>query len=177
MPLLKNQRHEHFAQLVAGGKDPTDAYVAAGFSPNGARPSAARLLRDATVCSRVAELRKAVEEPARERAIEKAAVSKAWVLERLTKVVDLGMAIEPVMDRDGGETGELKAANLPAANTALGLIGKELGMFVDRKEVRTGALDGLAHDDLKAFRDALLAFEAAGQGGSNVAGSEGRSTH
>lgn len=176
MPLLKNQRHEHFAQLVAGGKDGTSAYVTAGFSPNGAQQSAIRLLKVAVVCERIAELRKAVEEPARERAIEKAAVSKAWVLERLTKVVDLGMAIEPVMGPDG-ETGELKASNLPAANTALGLIGKELGMFVDRKEVRTGALDGLGHDDLKTFRDALLAFDAAGQGGSNVAGSEGRSTH
>lgn len=160
MPLLKNQRHEHFAQLVAGGKDPTDAYVAAGFSPNGARPSAARLLRDATVCSRVAELRKAVEEPARERAIEKAAVSKAWVLERLTKVVDLGMAIEPVIGQDG-KTGELKASNLPAANTALGLIGKELGMFVERKEVRTGPLDGLPPDEAKALLDTIDAIQQA----------------
>ena len=161
MPLLKNARHEHFATLVAGGKDQTAAYVTAGFSPNGARPSAIRLLQIATVCSRVEELRKAVEEPARERAIEKAAVSKAWVLEKLTRVVDLGMALEPVKGDDGKEIGELKAANLPAANTALNLIGKELGMFIDRKDIRSGTLDGLAHDELKYLRDALVASLAA----------------
>lgn len=161
MGVLKNARHEHFAQLVAGGKDPTAAYVTAGFSPNGARPSALRLLQVATVCSRVAELRKAVEEPARERAIEKAAVSKAWVLEKLTKVVDLGMALEPVKGEDGKELGELKAANLPAANTALGLIGKELGMFIDRKEIRTGPLDGLPPDEAKSLIDTIDAIQRA----------------
>jgi phage terminase small subunit len=176
MPLLKNARHEHFAQLVAGGKDQTDAYVAAGFSKNGAAPSACRLLRDANVCSRIAELRKAVEEPARERAIEKAAVSKAWVLDKLTKVVDMGMAIGTVTGPDG-ETGELKAANLPAANTALSLIGKELGMFIERREVRTGELDALPHDELKQIRDALLEFSQAGMAAEPVTGSEGRATH
>ena len=60
---------------------------------------------------------------------------------------------------------------------ALAIIERGHGKPLQRSEVRTGALDGLAHDDLKAFRDALLAFDAAGQGGSNVAGSEGRSTH
>ena len=124
MPLLKNQRHEHFAQLVAGGKDGTSAYVTAGFSPNGAQQSAIRLLKVAVVCERIAELRKAVEEPARERAIEKAAVSKAWVLERLTKVVDLGMAVEPVMGPDGaplpapgGQPAEGKNLTVPSAPT------------------------------------------------------------
>jgi phage terminase small subunit len=160
--VLKNQRHEHFAQLVAGGKDATAAYVAAGYSQGGAAQSAIRLLKVANVCSRIAELRKAVEEPARERAIEKAAVSKAWVLERLTRIVDLGMAVEPVKDDQGREVGEIKVANLPAANTALGMIGKELGMFIDRKEVRTGALDGLGHDELKQLRDALVASLAVG---------------
>ena len=174
MPLLKNARHEHFAQLVAGGKTPLAAYIAAGFSKNGAHPSAIRLLKVAKVCSRVEELRKAVEEPARERAIEKAAVSKAWVLEKLTRVVDLGMALEPVKGADGKEIGELKAANLPAANTALNLIGKELGMFIDRKEVRTGPLDDLPHDELKALRDAIDTISAAG---ASVAGSASRATH
>lgn len=161
MPLLKNARHEHFATLVAGGKDPTEAYVAAGFSPNGARPSATRLLQVATVCSRVAEMRKSVEEPARERAIEKAAVNKAWVLERLTKIVDLGMALDPVKDSEGNDLGELKAANLPAANAALALIGKEIGMFIDRKIVQTGPLDDALPAELTALEQALATVRKA----------------
>jgi phage terminase small subunit len=173
MPLLKNQRHEHFAQLVAKGEKPGRAYVTAGYSKSGADQSGARLLRDAQVCSRVAELQKAIEEPARERAIEKAAVDKAWVLSNLTKIVAMGMATEPVRDSEGNETGELKA-NLAAANKALELVGKELGMFVDRKEVRTGPLDGMPHDELKKLRDALGPFLAPGVA---VAGSAGSTQH
>jgi len=175
--LLKNARQEHFAQLVAGGKAPAAAYVTAGFSASGAASCAARLLRDASVLLRVAELRKAIEEPSRERAIEKAAVNKAWVLDKLTRIVSLGMAIEPVKDQEGKETGELKTANLPAANTALTLLGKELGMFIDRKDIRTGPLDGLEHDDLKILRDAIMAFGAARQASGDDAEHEGRSTH
>lgn len=177
MPLLKNQRHEHFATLVAGGTDPTRAYVAAGYSENGARPSATRLLQDARVASRVAELRKSIQEPARERAIEKAAVDKAWVLHKLTRIVDLGMAVEPVRDQEGNEVGELKAANLPAANQALSLIGKELGMFIDRKEIRTGELDGLTHDELQRLRDALDSIGGPGTAAGVVAEGPRGATH
>ena len=177
MPLLKNGRQEHFVQLVAGGKSPADAYVAAGFSPTGAASAAARLCRNVLVCARLEELRSAIEAPARERAIEKAAVSKAWVLDKLTRIVDMGMAVEPVKDEEGKELGELKAANLPAANTALTLIGKELGMFVERREIRTGELDALPHDELKHIREALLELGQAGVAGQPVASGEGRTTH
>lgn len=173
MPLLTNRRHEHFAQLVAKGEKPGRAYVTAGYSEAGADQSAARLLRKAEVCSRVAELREAVEKPSRERAIEKAAVDKAWVLSNLVKVVSMGMATEPIRDDEGNETGELKATNLPAANKALELVGKELGMFVDRKEVRTGALDAIPHDDLKRLRDALGPLVSGG----SLAGSAGSTQH
>src|SRR3989442_13322755 len=43
MPILSNPRHEHFAQLIAGGATPTDAYVAVGFSQNSAHASAPRV--------------------------------------------------------------------------------------------------------------------------------------
>jgi phage terminase small subunit len=139
MSALKNAKHEHFAQLVASGKSPPKAYVIAGYSENGAQQSANRLLRDAVVAARVEELRRAVEEPARERAIEKAAVSKAWVLSELVDNVMIAKAAVPVLDRNGKATGEYQA-NIPAANRALELVGKELGMFIDRKEIRTGDL-------------------------------------
>lgn len=32
MSALKNAKHEHFAHLVAKGKEPSAAYVAAGYS-------------------------------------------------------------------------------------------------------------------------------------------------
>jgi phage terminase small subunit len=170
---LKNQRHEHFAQLLAKGEKAARAYVAAGYSKAGAEQSANRLLKDADVCSRIAQLRAAIEAPSRERAIEKAAVDKAWVLYNLTQITKMGMAAEPVRDAEGNPTGEYRA-NLSAANRSLELIGKELGMFVERKEIRTGALDGLPADQLKALEDALTSL---GSAAGTAASGEDRTTH
>ena len=57
MPVLENQRHERFANGVAAGKTKVDAYVSAGYSPQGASPSAARLLRNASIRGRIEELK------------------------------------------------------------------------------------------------------------------------
>lgn len=54
MPVLLNPRHETFAQAVAKGKSAIEAYEAAGYKPH--RPSASRLLTNANVAARVAEL-------------------------------------------------------------------------------------------------------------------------
>ena len=152
--MLKNKKHEHFAQMIAGGKNPQQAYIIAGFSEKGAAQSANRLLKVANVELRIAQLIKTIEEPSRERAIEKAAVDKAWVLNQLIEVVHMAKATEPVRDAKGEVTGELKQ-NLAAANKALELIGKEFSMFIDRKEVRTGPLDDLEHEELKQLQNAL----------------------
>ena len=154
--MLKNAKHEHFAQLVAGGKTPPVAYVTAGYSEAGAAQSANRLLKNADVALRIAQLRKAVEEPARERAIEKAAVDKAWVLSQLIEVVKMAKQAEPVRDAEGNPIGEYRQ-NLAAANKSLELLGKELGMFVDRSEVRTGPLDDASTEVLLQMRRELEA--------------------
>ena len=57
MPTLRNRRHEHFANFVAGGMTARKAYVAAGFSGNGAAQSASRLAKQTAVERRIAELR------------------------------------------------------------------------------------------------------------------------
>src|SRR5712692_9508683 len=54
--VLRNPRHEQFAQLVATGNPPAEAYVWIGFSKAGAAASATRLLRNAPVRDRVEEL-------------------------------------------------------------------------------------------------------------------------
>lgn len=160
MGVLRNAKHEHFAQLVSKGETPPRAYVIAGYSERGAAQSANRLLKDADIQSRIARLRAAVEQPSRERAIEKAAVDKAWVLSQLVEVVKMGKQAEPVLDNEGNPSGEYKQ-NLAAANKALELVGKELGMFIDRKEVRTGALEALPTADLEAMENAIDAIQRA----------------
>ncbi len=161
---LKNAKHEHFAQLVVAGSQAKTAYIVAGFSPNGAKQAAAKLLTRADLTDRIAYLRQqkeAMHHEAIKTVIAEAAMDKAWVLKRLGRIVDMGMAAEPVKDAEGNAIGEYKA-NLQAANKALELIGKEAGMFIDRKEIRTGALDALEHDELKLLRDALAASLASG---------------
>jgi hypothetical protein len=56
MSVLENSKHEQFAQLVAKGVNATKAYIAAGFSANGARAGAARLYAKAAVCARIRQI-------------------------------------------------------------------------------------------------------------------------
>jgi hypothetical protein len=58
MPILKNARHELFAQGVATGKSATQARRLAGYRDGpGARAAASRLLTKSNVRARVAELK------------------------------------------------------------------------------------------------------------------------
>jgi hypothetical protein len=54
MPILKNTRHEKFAQELAKGKSATKAYRAAGFK--GDRTAASRMSTNVNISKRVAEL-------------------------------------------------------------------------------------------------------------------------
>ena len=57
MPELRNIRHEKFVQGLLTGLNQTQAYIRAGYSERGAKQSAARLLNNPNVRSRLAELR------------------------------------------------------------------------------------------------------------------------
>lgn len=59
-------------------------------------------------------------------------VTREYVLMRLRHVADRAMSAEPVLDKDGQPTGEYKS-DFPAANKALELLGKQLGMFKDNQ--------------------------------------------
>ena len=50
-------KHEAFAQGVASGKSATQAYVEAGYSPKGADGAACKLQGNASIQSRIEELR------------------------------------------------------------------------------------------------------------------------
>jgi phage terminase small subunit len=86
MAELKNPKHEQFVQNIVRGLSPTEAYISAGYSRQGAHASAARLLKNPQVCARLAELRKAVEP------IFEAAIVKLIVTERFQR-------LEAIQDR------------------------------------------------------------------------------
>ena len=56
MPQLSNIRHETFARFVAEGNSQTKSYIYAGYSENGARANAARLIANDSIRQRILEL-------------------------------------------------------------------------------------------------------------------------
>jgi hypothetical protein len=99
---------------------------------------------------------------ARERANEKAELSRAWVLERLMKNARIALAEETVRLKKSvkdKETGtelvvevEVTDRDTAGANKALELLGKECGMFVDRTEIGSpGEFDMMGTDELREF--------------------------
>lgn len=135
MPILKNPRHERFAQELASGKHASEAYVIAGYKANDG--NASTLKSDQRVSKRVEELlatRARVAEEATHRAIERTAINKEWVMGRLRENVERAMTVEPVLDRKGKPTGEYRYDGA-VANRALELLGREIGMFIERREI------------------------------------------
>lgn len=110
MPILENPRHEQFAQRVAAGTNARAAYIAAGYSENGAAQSAARLLTNAKVRARVEEIKRSIaarltdcsirEVDARVRALQ-----DRW--DRLNRIVAARAADPDIRRAPGGETGLL----------------------------------------------------------------------
>ncbi len=160
MPILKNQRHELFAQELAKGAPANAAYIAAGYTPSD--QNAQRLTRNDKVKARVAELQA--------RGAERTKITIALVLEELarialadvTEAVEWGEAI-PTMIPDMDEcvfvqdvrmkpsdqlppharaaisevrkTKEGIAVKFHSKTAALQMLGQHLGMFKDKVEV------------------------------------------
>jgi phage terminase small subunit len=85
MAELKNPKHERFVQNIVRGLSRTEAYISAGYSRNGAHASAARLLKNPQVCTRLAELQRVIA-PLVEAAIVKLIVTERF--QRLEAIQD-----------------------------------------------------------------------------------------
>lgn len=134
------KKQESFCLNYVDTLNASDAYRKAGYSKGQTdktvNENSCRLLKNSKVKARVDELREEITKPI----IEKFKLTKEWVVEQLVDNVSISKALEPVKDSDGNNIGEYRT-NIPAANKALELLGKEIGMFVERKEI-TGANGG-----------------------------------
>lgn len=137
-------KQEIFAQKKVQGLNNTQAAIAAGFSEKCAATMGSRLYRNERVLNRIALL----QERATERVIEKVAVDRAWILERLIQNAERAMQAEAVTDREGNKTGEYRYEG-QVANRALELLGKEHGMFVER--IKVTDLEKMSEADLEAL--------------------------
>lgn len=154
MPILANTQHEKFVRELVKGSTKGDAYLAAGYKAKSAAvasAAASRLLKDVKIQARLLEIQQAAQ--------DKTVLTKTWVLEKLIENVQRAMQSTPVLDREGKPTGEYRYEG-SVANRALELLGKEQGMFVERKEIGApGDFSRLTDDELdgeiKALQDVI----------------------
>jgi len=163
MPL--SPKHERFSQALAEGKSQTEAYQLAGYAakPSAAKDCASRLAAKPAIKQRLASIlqtKASIVERATAKAVAKLEISRTDILRELWENSQQAKAAVPVKDHEGNETGEFNA-NWSASNRALELLGKELGMFIDRKEIRSGPLENLTDEQLdRVIRDAVAEREA-----------------
>jgi phage terminase small subunit len=134
MPALHNPKHERFAQELAKGTPAASCYEVAGFKPN--RHNAATLARQQHISTRVSEIldkREVIHAQATADAIKSTALTKEWVIETLKENVAKAMQAASVTDSEGNPIGEFQYQG-SVANRALELLGKELGMFIERTQ-------------------------------------------
>jgi hypothetical protein len=75
------------------------------------------------------------------------------VIERLRENVERAMQPQPVLDRAGNPTGSY-VYNGAVANRALELLGKELGMFIERRENKiVDEFDSMSDQEIEAWLD------------------------
>lgn len=95
--------------------------------------------------------REAIHAQSTAKAVEKTALTKQWVIERLVENVERAMQAKEVMTSDDTGTGEYQY-NGTVANRALELLGKEMGMFIERREVgEPGEFDRMTEEELREF--------------------------
>lgn len=92
MPVLKNSRHERFAQELASGKTATEAFRIAGYRPNDG--NCGRLKKKEQISTRVAEIL--------DGAARRVEITRAKVLEELSRIGFANM-IDYVRTTDAGD--------------------------------------------------------------------------
>ena len=163
MARLRNPRQERFARLVAVGAEPAVAYQQAGYTAKG-RARVTALSQRPAVAARIAELGRAWDAEGDDGESERpweCRPGRDWVIARLVETAERALQAVPVTDRKGQPTGEFSYQGSVALR-ALELLGRELGMFSDRKEPPEGGVAALSDEDLE--RRAVRLARALGLG-------------
>lgn len=129
MAALSNNMWEKFAQAMARGVNQTKSALEAGYNETSAHVRGCELAKKPAVKERIEELRKKADKLA----VQAVACDREWVLRELVATYEAARA----------------AKNQTAANRALELIGKEQGMFIDRKMDVKSPLEGLNTQQLQ----------------------------
>lgn len=132
-----NERQRRFArEYVLTSRNGTEAAKRAGYSERSATMTASRLLTNDEVQDEIQSVR--------DRYAEEIGLDRPYVLETLKKLIERGLQAEPVLDREGHETGEYVFAG-SVVNKALETLIKMLGLdAATTQQNGASALDELA---------------------------------
>lgn len=164
MPALRNPRHENFAHLIVQGEDRTGAFMGAFGCKTGQRASrgGSRIAKRPDVSARINEL-SALDREKRlaisRQVAQRHNITREYIIGVLRDTIDRCSQAVPVLDSDGSPTG-LWTYNSASVIRSAELLGKEIGMFVDRTEIgRPGEFQRLAqmtNEELDAYEADLL---------------------
>ncbi len=135
------EKQEQFVREYLIDLNATQAAIRAGYSVKTAYRIGANLLQKSSV-------REAIEKAQAERA-KRVELTADYVLDGLREVAERCRQAEPVLDRKGNPTGEYQFDS-GGANRALELLGKHLGLFVEKKQVDLAATVNLFDGETRA---------------------------
>lgn len=150
--VLPNHRHEIYSQELAKGISYDRAYIAAGYRPSHANAHTLKNKKD--IQARVQYLltqREHVHAQSTAMAIKEAALTKTWVIENLREnaLKCLGKLPINVSIIEGQSLLQEYQYHPTGANRALELLGRELNMFIERKEIgEPGEFARMTDDEL-----------------------------
>lgn len=124
---LENSKYEAFAHAIVRGVTLTDAAIEAGFAPGSSAVTGSRLMKKPEILARIGCLREMhglTRAPAN--------VDRQWVLNSLVRNVENALA----------------ANDRGAANRGLELLGREYGLFTERRIEMNSPFEGLTADQL-----------------------------
>lgn len=130
-----NAKQQRFVEEYLVDSNATQAAIRAGYSRHSAGSLGKQLLENPPILKAIAA--------ARAKLTERVEVTQEFVVAKLVENLNRCMQAVPVLDKEGKETGEWKWEP-GAANRALELLGKHLGMFEEKVHVTLSQEDRLA---------------------------------
>jgi phage terminase small subunit len=118
-------RMRDFAAHWVKNHNASKAAIQAGYSEKGAGVTGSRLLMNTKVMAEISRLQKEVS--------TRLKIDQDFVIQGFVKVYARAMQEEPILDKEGKETGAYKF-DAAAANRSLELLGKHLGLFTEKVE-------------------------------------------
>jgi Lhr-like helicase len=158
-----------FCVAVAAGRSMAAAFRethASRGTPTTCSKRGSELMKRPEIAETVQRIRDRATEVVAAKVAANVDVTRDYVLSRLKEIVERCMQNAQILTRHGkpvmvetagGERVPAYTFNARDANRALELLGREIGMFVERKEVRTGPLVSLADHELDAELATLTA--------------------